>query len=344
VAGDLPAAVVAHAERLWERLDPERGTLIAAAWLRPPSGQSVLLLATHVLAMDPASWRVMLGELDAALPALAAGQAPPPVREHTSYRRWVAALRERAARLDTTAFWRSQLDGDDPDIGARRVRADRDRARDLLVRWAITDTDLTRRLLGSGLPMFDLLVAAASATVTRWRQTRGQCTPAPLLALETHGRADALFDGTDTTGTVGLLSAIYPLRSSADPRRVGELLAAIPGDGLDYGLLRYLRTDTRRRLAGFSGPQLLLNYFGRIDLGGTAAGLRLDRELLAGLSPIPEPDLAVRHELTIFAGVLASGERPVLVTQWRALPDILSDADITALQALWTDALREMVT
>jgi mycobactin peptide synthetase MbtF len=141
-----------------------------------------------------------------------------------------------------------------------------------------------------------------------------------------------------------LLSAIYPLRSSADSRRVGELLAAIPGDGLDYGLLRYLRTDTRRQLAGFPGPQLLLNYFGRIDLGSTATGPRLDRELLAGLSPIPEPDLAVRHELTILAGVLATDERPVLVTQWRALPDILSNTDIAALQKLWTDALQEMVT
>ena len=56
----------------------------------PPTGQSVLLLAAHVLAMDPASWQVVLGELDAALHALVAGKTPAPVREHTSYRRWVA--------------------------------------------------------------------------------------------------------------------------------------------------------------------------------------------------------------------------------------------------------------
>ena len=87
--------------------------------------------------------------------------------------------------------------------------------------------------------------------VTRWRQDRGQPTPPPLLALETHGRADTLFDDTagggiiDTTETVGLLSAIYPLRvDTEDPRQVRELLTAIPGDGIDYGLLRYLRGDT----------------------------------------------------------------------------------------------------
>ena len=49
----------------------------------------MLVLAAHVLALDPVSWQVVLGELDATLHALMAGNAPAPVREHTSYRRWV---------------------------------------------------------------------------------------------------------------------------------------------------------------------------------------------------------------------------------------------------------------
>jgi len=343
VGDDLHAAVAAHSAQAVDRLDPERGVLLAAAWMRPPTGQSVLLLTAHVLAMDPASWRVVLGELDAALQAQAAGHSPAPVREHTSYRRWAAALTERANQLDTLGFWCSQLDGDDPDLGARRVREGSDRARDLIVRMTVTDADITGRLLDSGVPTFDLLVAAASATVTRWRLERCQPTPAPLLALETHGRADSLVDNstTDTSDTVGLLSAIYPLRvGSTDPRNVGKQLSAIPGDGVDYGLLRHLRTDTGARLADFPGPQLLLNYLGHADIAGT--GLRLDRELLATVSPLPEPDLAVRHELTILAAVLKFGEQRVLVAQWRALPDILADADITVLQAFWDDSLREM--
>ena len=198
--------------------------------------------------------------------------------------------------------------------------------------------------------MRDLLIAAASRTVTRWRKGRGQPTPAPLLALETHGRADELVNGAghdaiDTTDTVGLLSAIYPLRvDSADPRGVGAQLAKIPGDGIDYGLLRYLRGDTAPQLAEFRGPQLLLNYLGRADLGDSGSGMRLDRQLLAGLSPLPEPGLAVRHELTVLAAVLTAGDQVVLATQWRTLPDILDDADVTALQTLWSEALRELAT
>jgi mycobactin peptide synthetase MbtF len=351
VTGDLGAAVTAHAQQALERLDPEDGRLLAASWLRPRSGASVLVLTAHVLAMDPASWRVVVGELDTALHALAAGHAPPPIREHTSYRQWAQALNRRAEALDTERFWSAYLDGDDPELGARRVDPGRDRAADLLVRSGVGDADVSRRLLESGLPIFDLLIAAAARTVTGWRRSRGQPTPPPLLALETHGRADAAVQRTgddeiDTTDTVGLLSAIYPMRvQSADPRRIAEQLAGIPGAGIDYGLLRHLRDDAAPQLRRRAGPQLLLNYLGRFDVGEGDVGttLRLDRELLAGLPPLPEPELAVRHELTILATLLGVGDRHILVTQWRALPDVLGEDELSALQALWAKALQEMV-
>jgi mycobactin peptide synthetase MbtF len=347
VTGDLAAAATSHAQQALASLDPENGRLLAAIWLRPPSGRSVLLLTAHVLAMDPASWRVVVGELDTALHALAAGHEPPPIREHTSYRRWAKALIERAETLDTEQFWASQLDGEDPDLGARRVDPGRDRARELLVRSAASDAEVSGRLLESGMPIFDLLVATAARTVTGWRRSRGQPTPPPLLALETHGRADAVVQGTgddaiDTTDTVGLLTAIYPLRvQSTDPVR--EQLAAIPGAEIDYGLLRYLRVDTSQQLGSRAGPQLLLNYLGRTDVGDIGTGLRLDRELLAGLPLVPEPDLAVRHELTIMATLLCAGDQYILLTQWRALPGVLGEAELSALQALWEQSLQETV-
>jgi mycobactin peptide synthetase MbtF len=344
VSGDLQSAVATQVAEAIDSIDPERGKLVAAVWLRPPTGQSVLVLTAHVLALDPVSWQVVLGELDATLHALMAGNPPAPVREHTSYRHWVDAMTARADSLDSEPYWTMQLAGDDPELGQRRLAPDRDRAAGLLVQTAMLDVDATARLLKSGLPVHDVLIAAASRMITRWRQQRGQPTPPPLLALETHGRADTLFgDAVDTGETVGLLSAIYPLRvDTDDPRRVRELLTAIPGDGVDYGLLRYLREDTARRLAAFDGPQLLLNYLGRAEVGGTS-GLWLDRGLLNGVSLLPEPELAVRYELSLVATVLGSGEHQVLVTQWRALPDILSEAEIVALQQLWTQAIEEMV-
>jgi len=344
VTGDLSAAVAEHTELALKRLDPECGSMLSAVWLRESDDSGVLLLTAHVLAMDPASWRVVLGELDAGWHALTEGRRPTPVREHTRQREWSRLLTERAGRLDTCAFWEAQLDGDDPDLGARRIRPDSDRARDVTVSVSITDPDVTARLLTANVPVPHLLAAAAGWMVTRWRLRRSQNLTPPLLALEAHGRADSVVDGADTSDTVGLLSAIYPLRlQSTDPRAVGEAIAAIPGDGIDYGLLRHLRADTAERLSAYREPQLLLNYLGRTDLGAVSGAVRLDHALLAGVSPLPAPELAVRHELTIVAAVVAHGETPVLATQWRALPDILCDPDVQALQAMWQDALMDLM-
>ncbi|MFV9635888.1 amino acid adenylation domain-containing protein [Mycobacterium neumannii] len=335
----LVAAVAEHAHRSVEDLDPEQGSMLAAVWLRPPSGPGLLLLTAHVLAADPASWRILLAELDAAWHTISSGREPAPIREHTSYRRWSRLLRERAYTLDTADFWAAQLDGEDPPLGARRLRPQTDRVGDVVVSMAVTDTDLTLRLLNASEPAPHLLAAAAARTVTRWRLHRGQDTPPPLLALETHGRADNLIDTVDTSDTVGLLTAIYPLRVQT-ARDVGD----IPGDSIDYGLLRYLRPDTAERLAVLPEPQILLNFLGRVHAGFDGGALRPDRALLAGVSPLPEPRLAVRHELTVLAAVLGDSDAPVLGTQWRTLPEILSADDVAALQTMWQESLREVVS
>ncbi|KUI30431.1 non-ribosomal peptide synthetase [Mycobacterium sp. IS-1742] len=338
VRGDLAAAVAEATASAVQTLDPERGRLWSAVWLRPAHGPGVLVVTAHVLAIDPASWRVVLGELDAAWHALTSGRAPVPTREHTTYRRWSALLYERAHHLETADFWAAQLDGPDPDLGARRVQPETDRAGDLDVSVAITDAQLTARLIASAEAVPTLLAAAAARTVTAWRRRRGQPTPTPLLALETHGRADGVVsDEADTGDTVGLLSAIYPVRVDPDSGPV-----EIPGDGVDFGLLRYLRADTAERLGAYRQPQLLLNYLGRADVRGAGA-FNVDKGLLSAVSVLPEPELAVRHEVTVMAAILTHGDAPVLATQWRTLPGILSADDVAVLHALWQDALREVV-
>ena len=344
VTGDLAAAVAEQTERSLRSLDPEAGRMWAAAWLRPDNpghadDPGVLLLTAHVLAMDPASWRVVLGELEAGWHALRAGRRPAPAPEHTGYRRWSAVLHRRAETLDTVGFWEAQLAGEDPPLGARRVRPETDRAADLAVTVAVADAELTARLLAAGRPVPRLLAAAASRTVTAWRRRRGQPTPTPLLAIETHGRTESVAGpGADLGDTVGLLTAIHPLRVGPDP----DVLPDIPGADIDYGLLRHLRADTAARLAAHPEPQLLLNYLGRTDLAGPAA-FAPDRGLLAGVSALPEPGQAVRHELTVIAAVFGSDAGPVLATQWRTLPDILDAEAVAVLQSLWHQALSEVL-
>ncbi|GAY17441.1 non-ribosomal peptide synthetase [Mycobacterium sp. shizuoka-1] len=320
VCGDLGDAVTEHAGAAVERLDPERGQLCEALWLHHRGETGVLVLVVHVLAMDPASWRIVLAELAAGWSTAGAEIVS---EERISYRRWAHRLAARAAELDTVGFWLEQLAGEDPVLGARRIRPGVDRFADLAITVTVTESDVTNALLGAHTPIQDLLAVGCAQLIARWRERRSQPGSIPLVALETHGR-----DGADDT--VGLLSAIYPLRI-----RPGEPLPLITGQPTDYALLRYLRGDTAERLRGLPGPQVLLNYLGRLDLD---AGALLDRGLLANAPIMTEPNVAVRHELTLVAAV-AGGK---LVTQWRTLPDIFDETDVTALQSLWDEVLRNL--
>lgn len=353
VSGDWTAAVAEQTARSVARLDPERGVMLDVVWLRDTDGgPGVLLLSPHVLATDPASWRIVLGELEAGWHTVAAGGRPTPAREHTSLRRWSHLLAERALKLETTDFWLAQIAGDDPEIGLRAIDPDTDRVGDVVVDMAFVDSYVTARLLASAVPVTETLAAATARTLTSWRRSRGQETPPPLLAVETHGRADTVVSAelgddaqqVDTGDTVGLLSAIYPLRvTTGDAAGTARLFASIPGDGIDYALLRYLRSDTAEKLGTHRDPQVLLNYLGRFHRSGDSDALQLDRALLADASKLPEPNLAVRHELTLMAAVVDQGGAPMLGVQWRALPEILSAEDIAMLQAMWLDALREVI-
>jgi mycobactin peptide synthetase MbtF len=86
---------------------------------------------------------------------------------------------------------------------------------------------------------------------------------------------------------------------------------------------------------------MLLNFLGRIHVA-VSGELRPDRALLANVSQLPEPELAVRHELTILAAVIGEGDNQVLGTQWRTLPDIFSADDVATLQSMWQECLREV--
>jgi mycobactin peptide synthetase MbtF len=352
-SGDLPDAVAEQARLSVDRIDPQQGSMLDAVWLHHPDAPGgVLILTGHVLALDPASWRIMVGELETAWHALASGRKPTPVREHTSLRRWSRMLTERALKLDTVDFWHRQFDGADPDIGSRRVDPDTDRMRDISVEMAFADPELTARLLTGPVPVTEVLAAATARAITAWRRRRGQPTPAPLLALETYGRADTVVSAglgedahrVDTGDTAGLLSMIYPLRVTADDAYgVAAQVAAIPGDPIDYGLLRHLRDDAAESLGVHRDPQVLLNYLGRIELDSADHALLQDRSLLTGVTPIPEPNVAVRHELTIMAAVIDRDGSAVLGAQWRTLPDILSAAEVATLQTMWLDALEEVI-
>ena len=293
--------------------------------------------------MDAASWRVVIAELDAGWHSIESDDRHSPPGEHTSCRAWADHLVARSGQLDTLGFWASQLDGDDPLLGTRRVDPMTDRAGDLVLSMTIADEVLTTALLQARPPLQHVLIAATLRTVSKWRLQRGQSLTAPLLALETHGRADNIVADCDTSDTVGLLTSMYPLRFGPHGTLddVAERLAAVPGEVLDYGLLRYLHPHGREHLRRLGEPQILLNYLGRTDIDNQGP-LRISHQLSAAAPAIPEPNAAVRHELWLLAGIMRVDGGLSLAVQWRTMLDIFSRRDVERLQAIWDESIQTL--
>ncbi|CAN3129843.1 amino acid adenylation domain-containing protein [Mycobacterium sp. smrl_JER01] len=349
-----------------ERIDPTSGSMVQAVWFR--QGPPVLLLCVHHLATDVVSWYVILGALAALDAALSAGHAPDGAAEYTTYRDWTRRLHERSRSEQVgrqREYWVRQLAAPDPVLGRRLPDPRRDTWAEMQVTDVVTEAATTRAILaavdGAGIEMRDFLLAALTLTLASWRVARGQ--PAhhgALVALEGHGREDGLFDGVDTSATVGWFTSVFPVRLGAgavavdvdsvrrDPaagrtllRDVVRQLADVPARGLDYGLLRYVRRDAG--LAALPEPQVEFNYVGRYDLSAdqtsTAWTLITDETLNARLPAAAEPDLPLRFTFDVIAVVAAGAEGPQLRTSWRWSRALSSADEVDRLGALWQQAI-----
>jgi non-ribosomal peptide synthase protein (TIGR01720 family) len=123
-----------------------------------------------------------------------------------------------------------------------------------------------------GTQINDVLLCALADTLGPW--TGGTRV---RVSMEGHGRAEDLAPGLDLTRSLGWFTAIYPVvldtGGAADPQarleRVRATLAAVPGLGVGYGVLRYLAPDgpARRALEAQPEPEIVFNYLGQFDQG-----------------------------------------------------------------------------
>ncbi|MGF2945958.1 amino acid adenylation domain-containing protein [Mycobacterium sp. Lab-001] len=356
---ELVAALAASARGVLDQIDPRAGAMVRAVWYSGAPRSDVLLLTAHHLTVDVVSWHIILGDLVEAWRCVRAGTAPKMLGEFTSYRRWCALMWQRAATpevRDQLPYWLDQVRGTDPDLGTRPVDPTRDTWSSLRVTRHAVDPETTGRMLAAvtrddGVREF--LLTATTMAIAAWRRERGQDSRAgTLVALEGHGRADAVLD-TDTTNTVGWFTHAYPVRLGAGPEALdveraehnpgaaGALLdavvahlGAVPNGGLDFGLLRYVADVPELRAA--AEPQIQFSYLGRLDLGVSEQPW----SLLAGsyidaLPDDPEPDLPLRFAVNLSAFVAMTPEGVQLIGNWRWSDALFAPADIDRLTQLW---------
>jgi nonribosomal peptide synthetase CepB len=147
----------------------------------------------------------------------------------------------------------------------------------------------------------EVLLTGLAGAVGRWRPGAGGF----LVDVEGHGRVP-LAEGMDLSRTVGWFTASHPVRLDASdaPDEVSvksakEQVRSIPGDGLGYGLLRYLNRETAGVLAALPAAQVGFTYLGRVSG-------------FDGFGAHSAPDAAVMHPIELLVLARESGDGPVL--------------------------------
>ncbi|MDN3356468.1 non-ribosomal peptide synthetase [Actinomadura sp. DC4] len=330
-----------------DRLDPRARVMLQVVWLdRGPDEAGRLLIAVHHLAVDGVSWRVLLPDLAAAY----AGAELEPVG--TSFGRWARSLAAQAGeRAVELPLWERILQDDEPALADRPLDPARDTAASMRPVSVPVPPEVTEALLTSVPAAFhagidDVLLAGLAAAVAEWRG------PGPVLVdVEGHGR-EPLTPGMDLSRTAGWFTSIHPVRldpGAADPalvrsgeaaghliKRVKEQVRAVPGDGLGYGLLRYLNPATAPALAALPAPQIGFNYLGRFTTAGDDRPGDWEQIRLGGDG---DAGLPVAHVLEA-SGIVRDGANGLELTVSLAAPaHLLDEATVRGLAEAWAAML-----
>ncbi|MEV6599790.1 amino acid adenylation domain-containing protein [Actinoplanes sp. NPDC051346] len=313
---DVAAQVEAESAAATGRLDPAGGRLLRAVHLDGGAAPGRLILVIHHLVVDGVSWRIILDDLRAAH----AG-APLP-RSGTSFRRFARAqaAEDRSAELP---YWRSVLDGAEPVLGARPLDPELDTTATARELTLTLPAEVTGPLFGVASAFYagpnDVLLTGLARALQAWRGTADA-----LIDLEGHGREA---DGLDAT--VGWFTTVYPIRLTAagdltaSLKAVKEQLRAVPGNGIGYGVLRWLRGE----LTDTATPQVGFNYLGRMSAGeDTDFAIAPERAAGGGAPKMPLP-----HPVEVNAATVGGA----LTAVWTWADGICTERDVRALAEAW---------
>jgi non-ribosomal peptide synthase protein (TIGR01720 family) len=315
-----------------------------------------LLMVVHHLAVDEASWPILLQDFQLAYEQLRRGRKVMLPPKTTSFQHWarnLAAYAQTEQVREELTYWLAALPGqvtllpvDDPqgdNTEAVRLNAhDEASARSVMVSLTAEETSA---LLDEVPEAYrteteDVLLTALVQAFEPWTGRR-----ALRVHLKGHGREDIL-EGVDVSRTVGWFTSLFPvhldLKAAAGLgealQTVKEQLRQVPGGGMGYGLLRYLHANqpATLQLQALAQPEVSFGYWEQLEqFLPEPAPLRRAQE-----SPGPDryPGAKRSHVLDVQASIV-EGQ---LQLEWvysenlhrRATVERLAEGFVTALRAL----------
>lgn len=281
-------------------LNLENGPLFKAALFECGSRGRKLLLTAHHLIIDGVSWRIILDDLANLINQSSRDQALTLPPKTVSYQKWAAGLVEysrRQAQMVRT-YWETVVNDDfqfpvDHNQG-EELQESCATLREILTA-AETEALLTTANLAYHTTSHELLMIALALTVSEWVRE-----PKVLLEMEGHGREEVI-GGIDLSRTVGWFTSIYPVRFEVNRgdlttqiKSLKEQLRAIPNQGFDFGVLKYLTgtlPDRERKMIRF-------NYLGDFTATFRRGSLEPAVES-SGLNTDPGNDLTALMEINV---------------------------------------------
>ena len=307
-------AIEAEASRSQRSLNLSEGPLLRVVlWKLGEGRANRLLIVAHHLVVDGVSWRILLEDLQCICEQLQRGEKVQLPLKTSSYKEWADRLHEYAQSQAVTAelpYWLTTTSHT-----AERLPVDvsgginrKEFARHVSVELDQADTEALLKELPVAYrtEINDALLTSLALAVRTWGGGRTL-----LLEFEGHGREEIDAD-VDVTRTVGWFTTHYPVRLSPGNEanrltallRIKEQLRSIPGGGIGYGLLRWMRHDDEitQQLREAARPEIKFNYLGQMDQSFNAdSGFTMATE--SG-GEAHGKDGSREHVLEITAGVL----------------------------------------
>ncbi len=355
-AGERSAEIERQAAALQASLRLSEGPLLRVCYFEMGGGEAArLLLVVHHLAVDGVSWRVLLEDVAAGYAQAAGGGAVSLPAKSTSYKAWAERLREYARGEEVAAqrrYWEQVVER-----SRHVVRLPLDRfeavAENSVGAAESVQTSLGREETGALLRevaeayrtrIDEVLLTALVQAIGRWTGRRRL-----LVEVEGHGREE-IGEGIDVSRTVGWFTTHYPLvLEVAEGAGAGEALKGVkeqvrgvPGRGMGWGLLRWLREGEGEGEGGGEAlggveAEVGFNYLGQFDqVVGEGAAFAPARE-----SAGPERSLRGRRRYLLeVVGSVFDGR---LRMSWTYDANRLRRETTEAVAQWYMEALRDLI-
>ncbi|MDD5035030.1 MAG: amino acid adenylation domain-containing protein [Methylococcaceae bacterium] len=339
------AAMIAERSAHWQRqLDLGQGPTLQAVWFElGKERRAQLLLVIHHLAMDIASWRILLDDLVLVHGQLASGQAAVLPAKTSSYRQWAIRLQDHTQSIANGApsWWQAGEDSHQafPVDHAEGSNTEADAS----VHTVNLSEKLTRALIQEAGAAYrtsvqELLLIALVKGLADWSGLHRL-----QVEVEAHSRDNGPFRDLDFTRTIGRFTTSHPVTFAVDPnhstgliiKELKEQFRRQAGYGFDYTVWRWLGEGKEN--GDSAGAPVLFNYLGHLDMGTDAHAYFRQCDLAPGITH--DPLNRRPHELAINASV-RQGE---LQLSWVYSRARYSDSTLERLSTAMTLALEKLI-